>query len=63
MSRKGNSGNNAVIESFHSSIKSEEFQDVKYNSISTCDVIYRVDKYILSYDNERIKEKLDYQSH
>lgn len=34
MSRRGNCWDNAVIESFHSNIKSEEFQYVKYNSLS-----------------------------
>lgn len=62
MSRRGNCWDNAVIESFHSNIKSEEFQYVKYNSISTRDVIYHVDKYMKFYNNERIQEKLDYQS-
>jgi putative transposase len=38
MSRRGNCWDNAVIESFLSNIKSEEFQYVKYNSISIQEV-------------------------
>ena len=33
MSRRGNCWDNAVIESFHSNLKSEEFQYVKFNSL------------------------------
>lgn len=62
MSRRGNCWDNAVIESFHSSIKSEEFQYVKYNSLSIQDVINHVDTYMKFYNNERIQEKLDYQT-
>lgn len=62
MSRRGNCWDNAVIESFHSSIKSEEFQYVKYNSLSIQDVINHVDTYMNFYNNERVQEKLDYQT-
>lgn len=62
MSRRGNCWDNAVIESFHSSIKSEEFQYVKYNSLSIQEVENHVDIYMEFYNNERIQEKLDYQS-
>lgn len=62
MSRRGNCWDNAVIESFHSSIKSEEFQFVKYNSLSNQEIIHRVDAYMKHYNEERIQEKLGYQS-
>lgn len=62
MSRRGNCWDNAVIESFHSSIKSEEFQFVKYNSLSSQEIIQRVDSYMKHYNEERIQEKLGYQS-
>ncbi len=62
MSRRGNCWDNAVIESFHSAIKSEEFQYVKYNSISIQEVRSRVDQYMKHYNEERIQEKLGYQS-
>src|SRR5699024_12666340 len=38
MSRRGNCWDNAVIESFHSNLKSEEFQYVKFNSLSNHEV-------------------------
>lgn len=62
MSRRGNCWDNAVIESFHSNIKSEEFQYVKYNSISNQEVRNRVDIFMKHYNEERIQEKLGYQS-
>ena len=39
MSRRGNCWDNAVIESFHSNLKSEEFQYIKFNSLSLKDVL------------------------
>lgn len=62
MSRRGNCWDNAVIESFHSNIKSEEFQYVKYNSLSLQEVRSRVDIFMKHYNEERIQEKLGYQS-
>ncbi len=62
MSRRGNCWDNAVIESFHSNIKSEEFQFVKHNSLPLQEVISRVNVYIKHYNEERIQEKLGYQS-
>ncbi len=62
MSRRGNCWDNAVIESFHSNIKSEEFQYVKYNSLSIQEVRNRVDQFMKHYNEERIQEKLGYQS-
>lgn len=60
MSRRGNCWDNAVIESFHSNLKSEEFQYVKMNSLDIEDVINRVESYIQYYNKERIQEKLGY---
>lgn len=60
MSRRGNCWDNAVIESFHSSLKSEEFQYVKFNSLHNKDVVERVITYLTYYNEERIQEKLGY---
>lgn len=60
MSRRGNCWDNAVIESFHSNLKSEEFQYVKFNSLSDHEVRERVDHYLTYYNEERIQEKLGY---
>jgi putative transposase len=62
MSRRGNCWDNAVIESFHSNLKSEEFQYVKFNSLSIEKVRERVDKFMRYYNQERIQEKLGYQT-
>lgn len=62
MSRRGNCWDNAVIESFHSNLKSEEFQYVKFNSLSMKEVKEKVDSYIKYYNEERIQQKLGYQS-
>ncbi|WP_425427768.1 integrase core domain-containing protein [Alkalibacterium olivapovliticus] len=60
MSRRGNCWDNAVIESFHSNIKSEEFQYVKYNSLQNSRVVEKVNDYMSYYNEERILEKLGY---
>lgn len=60
MSRRGNCWDNAVIESFHACLKTEEFQYVKFNSLAMEDVINRVGDYIMYYNQERIQEKLGY---
>ncbi|KGR89791.1 transposase [Ureibacillus massiliensis 4400831 = CIP 108448 = CCUG 49529] len=60
MSRRGNCWDNAVIESFHSNLKTEEFQYVKMNSLSIEEVSSRVDMYIQYYNKERIQQKLGY---
>ncbi len=60
MSRRGNCWDNAVIESFHSNLKSEEFQYVKFNSLSDYEVRERVNNYLTYYNEERIQEKLGY---
>ena len=60
MSRRGNCWDNAVIESFHSNLKSEEFQYVKFNSLRDHEVSERVTNYLNYYNEERIQEKLGY---
>ena len=60
MSRRGNCWDNAVIESFHSNLKSEEFQYVKFNSLGDREVYERVTHYLNYYNQERIQEKLGY---
>lgn len=60
MSRRGNCWDNAVIESFHSNIKTEEFQYCKFNSLPNFTVISKIDDYIHHYNEERILEKLGY---
>lgn len=62
MSRRGNCWDNAVIESFHSNLKSEEFQYIKFNSISLKEVRNHVEDYVKHYNEERIQEKLGYQT-
>jgi putative transposase len=62
MSRRGNCWDNAVIESFHSNLKSEEFQYVKFNSLSLEEVKDRVDHFVRYYNDERIQEKLGYHT-
>ncbi|WP_168413002.1 IS3 family transposase [Bacillus salacetis] len=60
MSRRGNCWDNAVIESFHSNIKSEEFQYVKFNSIPNIQVVEKINEYMRYYNQDRILEKLGY---
>ena len=60
MSRRGNCWDNAVIESFHSNIKSEEFQYIKFNSLNNLQVVEKVKEYIRYYNEDRILEKLGY---
>lgn len=62
MSRRGNCGDNAVIESFHSNIKPEEFQYVKFNSLYNLKVVEKVTEYIRYHNEDRILEKLGYLS-
>lgn len=57
MSRKGNCLDNAVIESFFSTIKAELFYLKKFNSID--DLKSEVEKYIYYYNNNRIKLSLN----
>ena len=61
MSRRGNCWDNAVIESFHSNIKTEEFQYCKFNSLTNLNVVSKIEKYMYHYNEEnRIQEKLGY---
>ena len=60
MSRRGNCWDNAVIESFHSNIKLEEFQYVKFNSLNNLQVVEQVIEYIRYYNEDRILEKIGY---
>lgn len=60
MSRRGNCWDNAVIESFHSSLKAEEFMYVKLHSLTNKESEKRVNAYMVYYNEERIQEKLDY---
>lgn len=60
MSRRGNCWDNAVIESFHSNIKTEAFARVKYHSLTNDVTRLRVAEYMGEYNEERIQEKLGY---
>lgn len=60
MSRRGNCWDNAVIESFHSSLKTEEFQYIRFNSLSNLAVTSKIHEYMHHYNEERIQEKLGY---
>ncbi|NRS52159.1 IS3 family transposase, partial [Brevibacillus sp. HB2.2] len=62
MSRKGNCHDNAVIESFHSSLKSEEFASPKREILTNLMVMEKVENYICFYNQDRIQEKLNYLS-
>ena len=58
MSRKGTPADNAPIESFHASLKSEMFYRYPELKSSTQTVI----KYIKHYNNKRIQAKLGFMS-
>lgn len=60
MSRRGNCWDNAVIESFHSNLKTEEFQYSKFNSLTNLTVVSKIDDYMYHYNENRIQEKLGY---
>lgn len=62
MSRKGNCHDNAVIESFHSSLKSEGFNTLSRGSINNIKVVQIVNQYMYDYNNKRIQAKLNYLS-
>ncbi|MFK4568559.1 IS3 family transposase [Enterococcus sp. UD-01] len=62
MSRKGTPSDNAPIESFHSSLKSETFYIAKEPIGSNTRVIDIVEKYIYFWNNNRILAKLGYLS-
>jgi putative transposase len=60
MSRKGNCLDNAIIENFFGTLKSELFYLKKYNSIDQ--LKKEINEYINYYNNERIKSKLNKMS-
>ncbi|QPJ27543.1 IS3 family transposase [Listeria seeligeri] len=62
MSRKGTPSDNAPIESFHSSLKSETFYLHKEPIGSNNIVINMVENYIYFWNNQRILTKLGYLS-
>lgn len=62
MSRKGTPSDNACIESFHSSLKSETFYLDRLNNEPTSIVIQTVIDYINYYNKNRIQQKLGYKS-
>lgn len=62
MSRKGNCHDNAVIESFHSSLKSEGFKDQRRSSLTHCKIEDIVNQYMYYYNEIRIQAKLNYLS-
>lgn len=61
MSRKGTPADNASIESFHSSLKSETFYLDKLESTTTAIVEQTVKSYIYYYNHIRIQAKLNNQ--
>ncbi|MGG0333176.1 IS3 family transposase [Priestia aryabhattai] len=62
MSRKGTPADNASIESFHSSLKSETFYLDELTYTTTTIVEQIVENYITYYNNARIQTKLNNQS-
>ncbi|AVM25118.1 IS3 family transposase [Bacillus pumilus] len=62
MSRKGTPADNASIESFHSSLKSETFYLNRIDRTTTTIVERTVKEYIYYYNNIRIQTKLNNQS-
>lgn len=62
MSRKGTPSDNACIESFHASLKSETFYLNELTNEPTSIVIETVKEYITYYNEQRIQQKLGYRS-
>jgi transposase InsO family protein len=60
MSRKGNCLDNAIIENFFGILKTEMFYTQKFKSIQ--ELKKEIDKYIIYYNNERIKSNLNKMS-
>ena len=60
MSRKGNCLDNAIIENFFGTLKSEMFYTQKFKSIEQLKT--EIDNYIIYYNNERIKSNLNKMS-
>ncbi|RFU70036.1 hypothetical protein D0463_00755 [Bacillus sp. V59.32b] len=59
MSRKGNCLDNAVIESFHSSLKSDEFSTQQRVHLTNTIILEKVKTYIYSYNYQRPFNKLN----
>lgn len=62
MSRKGTPADNALIESFHSTLKSETFYLENLTCTTTAIVVQTVQEYIHYYNSIRIQAKLNNQS-
>ncbi|GGC85350.1 transposase [Thalassobacillus devorans] len=62
MSRRANCFDNAVIESFHSSLKSEEFSPLNQGKLTNHTVRQKVEAYVYYYNYVRPFEKLNCQS-
>ncbi len=62
MSRRGNCFDNAVIESFHSSLKSEEFNPLNRGNLTNHTVREKVDTYMYYYNYWRPFSKLNCQT-
>lgn len=62
MSRKGNCFDNAVIESFHSTLKSEEFYSQPQEHLTNPIVVEKVRNFIYYYNQIRLQAKLNYLS-
>lgn len=58
MSRKGNSADNGMMESFFGTLKTEMFYDFEKNFKSLVHLEQAITEYIFYYNNERIKAKL-----
>lgn len=59
MSRKGTPADNALIESFHSTLKSETFYLEDLTCTTTAIVVQKIQEYILYYNSIRIQTKLN----
>ncbi|WP_418904844.1 IS3 family transposase [Bacillus cereus] len=57
-SRTGSCHDNALIESFHSHLKSEGFYAQNIKKLYSSSIIQTVDEYIHYYNNEQIHRKL-----
>lgn len=62
MSRKGNCFDNAVIESFHSTLKSEEFYSQPREHLTNPIVMEKIKDFINYYNRIRLQAKLNYLS-
>ncbi|MGG4457779.1 IS3 family transposase, partial [Brevibacillus porteri] len=62
MSRKGMPADNAPIESFHSTLKSETFYLEGLTNTTTAIVVQTIRDYITYYNSTRIQTKLNNQS-